>query len=82
MVLGNGEAKATPSNPKGFSKRQLNVLGFLKEREIKTMDISAAGGMRIIPSGVLKITTRMDLISICSSRQGRVPQHETQIDVL
>ena len=28
MVLGDGEAKATPSNPRGFSKRQINVLSF------------------------------------------------------
>ena len=35
MVLGEGEAKSTPSNPRGFSKRQLNVLSFLRNREIK-----------------------------------------------
>ena len=37
MVLGDGEAKATPSNPRGFSKRQLNVLSFLRDREVKTI---------------------------------------------
>ena len=40
---------------------------------VTSMDTLAAGGMIIIPSEVLKIITRMDLISICSSQQGRVP---------
>ena len=37
MVLGDGEAKATPSNPRGFSKRQLSVHSFLRDREVKTI---------------------------------------------
>ena len=35
MMLGEGEAKPTPSNPRGFSKRQLTVLSFFKDREVK-----------------------------------------------
>ena len=36
MMLGEGEAKPTPSNPRGFSKRQLSVLSFVfKDREVK-----------------------------------------------
>ena len=31
VMLGEGEAKPTPSNPRGFSKRQLTVLSFFKE---------------------------------------------------
>ena len=35
MMLGEGEVKPTPSNPRGFSKRQLSVLNFFKDREVK-----------------------------------------------
>ena len=35
MMLGEGEVKPTPSNPRGFSKRQLTVLSFFKDREVK-----------------------------------------------
>ena len=57
-VLGDGEAKATPTNPRGYSKRQLSVLSFLRERDGKTTNQinedgqSAAGGMRKILSEV------------------------------
>ena len=37
MVLGDGEAKATPSNPRGFGKRQLSFLSFLRERDGKAI---------------------------------------------
>ena len=33
MMLGEGEVKPTPSNPRGFCKRQLTVLSFFKDRE-------------------------------------------------
>ena len=32
MMLGEGEFKPTPSNPRGFSKRQHTVLSFFKDR--------------------------------------------------
>ena len=35
MMLGEGEVMPTPSNPRGFSKRQLTVLSFFKDREVK-----------------------------------------------
>ena len=35
IVLGDGETKATPSNPRGYSKRQLSFLSFLRERDGK-----------------------------------------------
>ena len=35
MMLGEGEVKPTQSNPRGFSKRQLTVLSFFKDREVK-----------------------------------------------
>ena len=37
MVLGDGETKATPSNPRGFSKRQLSFLSFLRDRDGKAI---------------------------------------------
>ena len=36
IVLGDGEAQATPSNPRGYSKRQLSFLSFSRERDGKT----------------------------------------------
>ena len=35
MMLGEGEVKPTPGTPRGFSKRQLTVLSFFKNREVK-----------------------------------------------
>ena len=35
MMLGEGEIKPTPSNPRRFSKRQLTVFSFFKDREVK-----------------------------------------------
>ena len=35
MMLGEGEVKPTPGNPRGFSKRQLTVLSLFKDREVK-----------------------------------------------
>ena len=33
MELGKGESKPTPGNPKGYSKRQLTVLNFFRDRD-------------------------------------------------
>ena len=35
MMLEEGEVKPTPGNPRGFSKRQLTVLSFFIDREVK-----------------------------------------------
>ena len=32
MMLGEGEVKPTPSNPRGFSKKQITVLNFFRDR--------------------------------------------------
>ena len=34
MMLGEGEVKPTPRNPRGFLKRQHTVLSFFKDREV------------------------------------------------
>ena len=44
IVLGDGEAKATPSNPRGYSKRQLSFLSFLRERDRKATNQSNEDG--------------------------------------
>ena len=44
------------------------------------MVISAAGGMCKILSELVRIITKMDLISTCSSQQGRVPPVVHQIE--
>ena len=75
MVLGDGEAKGTEKsrllqviqegsvrdNLMSSAPQETEKLKRLQIR-VMTMDISAAGGMIIIPSEGLKITTRMDLI--------------------
>ena len=33
MELGKGESKPTPGNPKGYSKRQLTILNFFRDRD-------------------------------------------------
>ena len=33
MMLGEGEVKPTPSNPRGFSKKQLTVLNFFRDKD-------------------------------------------------
>ena len=35
MMLGEGEVKPTPSNPRGFSKKQLTVLNFFRDRNLR-----------------------------------------------
>ena len=35
MELGKGESKPTPGNPKGYSKRQITVLNFFRDRDSK-----------------------------------------------
>ena len=48
MILGEGEVEPTPSNPRGFSKKQLTVLNFFRD---KNRRINFAGGFRQTPSG-------------------------------
>ena len=35
MMLGEGEVKPTPSNPRGFSKKQLTVLNFFRDKNLR-----------------------------------------------
>ena len=35
MELGAGESKPTPSNPRGYSKRQITILNFFRDRDSK-----------------------------------------------
>ena len=35
MMLGEGEVKPTPSNPRGFSKKQLAVLSFFRDKNLR-----------------------------------------------
>ena len=43
-VLGEGEAKPTPTNPREYSKRQLSVLSFLREKDDKMANQSNDDG--------------------------------------
>ena len=43
-MLGEGEAKPTPTNPRGYSKRQLSVLSFLREKDGKMANQSSDDG--------------------------------------
>ena len=43
-VLGEGEAKPTPTNPRGYSKRQLSVLSFLRDKDGKMANQSNDDG--------------------------------------
>ena len=48
MELGKGESKPTPGNPKGYSKRQLTVLNFFRDRDsrnkIRNINDDGKGG--------------------------------------
>ena len=44
MVLGAGEAKPTSTNPRGYSKRQLSFLNFLREKDGKMTNQSNDDG--------------------------------------
>ena len=35
MMLGEGEVKPTSSNPRGFSKKQLTVLNFFRDKNLR-----------------------------------------------
>ena len=43
-VLGEGETKPTPTNPRGYSKRQLSFLSFLREKDGKMANQSNDDG--------------------------------------
>ena len=77
MELGKGEIKPTPSNPRGYSKRQITVLNFseIEIREIKLetlmmMAISAVGEESQNPIRIMRMVhTRKICHSICSSHK-------------
>ena len=62
MELGKGESKPTPGDPKGYSKRQLTVLNFFRDRDSRNKirninddgNFSSWGG-RQTPSGIMKM---------------------------
>ena len=35
MMLGEGEVKPTPSNPRGFSEKQLTVINFFRDKNLR-----------------------------------------------
>ena len=79
MELGKCENKPTPGNPKGYSKRQLTVLNFFRDRDSrnKIRNIYDDGnfsswGESQTPSGIMKMLhTRKVWHLICSSHRIR-----------
>ena len=68
MELGKGEIKPTPSNPRGYSKRQ--IIRGTKLETLMMMEISAVGEESQNPIRIMKMLhTRKICHSICSSHR-------------
>ena len=83
MELGKGESKPTSGNPRGYSKRQITVLNFFRDRDSKNRirnsnddgNFSSWGGEKQTPSGIMIMSnTRKVWHLICSSHRitGRI----------
>ena len=77
MMLGEGEVKPSPNNPRGFSKKQLAVLNFFRDRESKNRfgpnnndgHFSSWGGETNSFRNKVNTITRTVLHSTCSSHR-------------
>ena len=77
MMLGEGEVKPTPRNPRGYSKKQLTVLNFFRDRESKNRfslnnddgHFSSWGGETNSFRNKVNTITRTVLHSTCSSHR-------------
>ena len=63
MILGEGEVKPTPKNPRRFSKKQHTILNFFRDRDLRTdlvrlmmidtLVAGGGGGSGQTPSGIM-----------------------------
>ena len=83
LALGDGEAKATPNNPRGFSKRQINVLSFLRDRDGKANTNQSNVDGHFSSWGNEKNSFRGIANEVIKSKQNDVmAEHEMVVDVI